>query len=151
MTELDELYQELIMDHNRNPRNFGKLQNPNREADGHNPFCGDTITLHLKLDETLVIEVGFQSAGCAISKASASMMTEAIKDKPENEINKIFDAFHKMLTNNSNDSLDSNDELGDLAVMSGVSQFPTRVKCATLSWHALRAALSDDKETVKTE
>ena len=151
MTELDVLYQELIMDHNRKPRNFGELQNPDREANGHNPFCGDTITLHLKLDKTRVIEVGFQSAGCAISKASASMMTEAIKDKPQTEINKIFDAFHNMLTKNSKDGLDSKDELGDLTVLSGVSQFPTRVKCATLSWHALQAALSEDKETVKTE
>ena len=151
MSELDELYQELIMDHNRRPRNFRPIERPDREANGYNPFCGDTVTLYLKMDGADVADVAFQGSGCAISRASASMMTEAVKGKSGEEARQVFDAFHEMLTHPPDSEFEPDDALGDLEVLSGVSEFPTRIKCATLSWHALRSALDGGGETVKTE
>ena len=152
MSELEDLYQEVIMEHNRKPRNFRKLEDGNRSAEGFNPFCGDAITLYLKVEGERVADVGFQGSGCAISRASASLMTETIKGKGTVETQRIFDAFHKMLTRGPEEEPDLEDvELGDLEALAGVAEFPTRVKCATLSWHALQAALKGQDGTVKTE
>ena len=152
MTELDELYQEIIMEHNRKPRNFRKPEGADRSADGFNPFCGDTITLYVKLEGDLLADIGFQGSGCAISRASASLMTESVKGKSTEDAQRIFDAFHKMLTRGPTAEMEhEDDELGDLEVLAGVAEFPTRVKCATLSWHTLNAALSGQEETVRTE
>ena len=149
MSELEELYQEIVMDHNRRPRNFQPLDVANRKADGFNPFCGDTLTLYLQVEDDTITDVGFEGSGCAISKASASMMTESIKGKSMSEAERIFDAFHQMLTHET-DERDSK-VLGDLELLSGVSEFPTRIKCATLAWHTMRSALEESDETVKTE
>ena len=149
MSELEELYQEIVMEHNRQPRNFREPAGANRRANGFNPFCGDMVTLFLEVDGDRIADVGFQGSGCAISKASASMLTESVKGKSTREAVGIFDAFHRLLTDGASDG--DADVLGDLEVLSGVSAFPTRVKCATLSWHALRSALEGREETVKTE
>lgn len=149
MDDLEELYQELIMDHNWKPRNFRVMEDATRSVDGFNPFCGDTVTLYLKLEGQVVSDVAFQGLGCAISKASASMLTEIIKGKTTEEAEEVFDRFRQMLTRGLGEDFDA-EGLGDLEVLSGVSEFPTRVKCATLSWHALRGALRGDK-TVSTE
>lgn len=155
MSELEELYQDMIMEHNRKPRNFRLLEGADRSADGFNPFCGDTITLYLALDGDQVADIAFQGSGCAISRASASMLTESVKGKSMAEAEQIFDAFHEMLTRGPVDEPehdhDDDDVLGDLEMLSGVAAFPTRVKCATLSWNTLKAALQGDKETVRTE
>ncbi len=152
MSELEELYQEVIMEHNRRPRNFQELKDSNRSAEGFNPFCGDAITLYLKLEGERITDMGFQGSGCAISRASASLMTETVKGKSTEEIQRIFNAFHNMLTRGDKVEMESEDDLlGDLEALAGVSEFPTRVKCATLSWHALQAALKGQEETVKTE
>lgn len=152
MSELEELYQEVIMEHNRRPRNFQELKDSNRSAEGFNPFCGDAITLYLKLEGERITDMGFQGSGCAISRASASLMTETVKGKSTEEIQRIFNAFHNMLTRGDKIEMESEDDvLGDLEALAGVSEFPTRVKCATLSWHALQAALKGQEETVKTE
>ena len=143
------------MEHNRKPRNFRLLEGADRSADGFNPFCGDTITLYLALDGDQVADIAFQGSGCAISRASASMLTESVKGKSMAEAEQIFDAFHEMLTRGPVDEPehdhDDDDVLGDLEMLSGVAAFPTRVKCATLSWNTLKAALQGDKETVRTE
>ena len=149
MSDLEELYQEIVMEHNRQPRNFREPAGANRRANGFNPFCGDIVTLFLKIDDDTISDVGFQGSGCAISKASASMLTESVKGRSTPEATRIFEAFRRMLTDGSND-LDS-EVLGDLEVLSGVSEFPTRVKCATLAWHAMHSALEGREETVKTE
>jgi nitrogen fixation NifU-like protein len=155
MSDLEELYQDMIMEHNRKPRNFRLLEGADRSADGFNPFCGDTVTLYLALDGDQVADIAFQGSGCAISRASASMLTESVKGKSLAEAEKIFDAFHEMLTRGPVDEPehdhDDDDVLGDLEMLSGVSAFPTRVKCATLSWNTFKAALRGDKETVRTE
>ena len=155
MSELEELYQDMIMEHNRKPRNFRLLDGADRSADGFNPFCGDTISIYLALDGDQVNDIGFQGSGCAISRASASMLTESVMGKSITKAEQIFDAFHEMLTrgpvNEAEHEQDDDDTLGDLGMLSGVSAFPTRVKCATLSWNTLRAALRGDKETVRTE
>jgi nitrogen fixation NifU-like protein len=145
----------MIMEHNRKPRNFRLLEGADRSADGFNPFCGDTITLYLALDGDQVADIAFQGSGCAISRASASMLTESVKGKSLAEAERIFDAFHEMLTRGPVDEPehdhDYDDVLGDLEMLSGVAAFPTRVKCATLSWNTLKAAMQGDKETVRTE
>ena len=155
MSELEELYQDMIMEHNRKPRNFRLLDGADRSAEGFNPFCGDTITIYLALDGDQVADIGFQGSGCAISRASASMLTESVMGKSITKAEQIFDAFHEMLTrgpvNEAEHEQDDDDTLGDLGMLSGISAFPTRVKCATLSWNTLKAALRGDKKTVRTE
>ncbi len=150
MSELNDLYQEVILDHNRSPRNFKKVEGANRTAEGYNPLCGDHFTLYIKLDGDVIREIGFQGSGCAISKASASMMTASLKGKTVDEAEVLFDKVHQMLTGGLNPVADSGD-LGKLAVLSGVCNFPARVKCASLSWHTLQAALKGDQGVASTE
>jgi nitrogen fixation NifU-like protein len=141
MDELRELYQATILDHNRAPRNFGELGCANRKADGDNPVCGDKLTVHLDVDDTNhVRDIRFFGKGCAISTASASLMTEFVKGKDKDEIEATFERFHELVTGNPSETVDG-DGLGKLAVFSGVREYPVRVKCATLAWHTLRAAL----------
>lgn len=149
MTDLQDLYQELILDHGRRPRNFKQLDGPARSAEGYNPLCGDKVKMYVKIDNDIVKEISFQGAGCAISMASASILTETLKGKTRAEAEELFQAFHDLVTGQP-PKLDA-PELGKLAVFSGVSEFPIRVKCATLSWHTLRAALSGEDEVVSTE
>jgi nitrogen fixation NifU-like protein len=144
MSDLGDLYQQVILDHNRNPRNFRSLPNANRHAEGYNPLCGDRISLQLVVDGDVIREVGFQGSGCAISKAAASLMTSAVEGKTTAEANALFQAFHHMLTGGATAP-------GKLAAFSGVKSFPARVKCANLSWHALRAALENRADPVTTE
>ncbi|MBI4527620.1 MAG: SUF system NifU family Fe-S cluster assembly protein [Deltaproteobacteria bacterium] len=146
MSELDDLYQEVILDHNRSPRNFRKLQDANRTADGYNPLCGDQITVYLKLEGNLIKDVTFQGSGCAISKASASMMTSSLKGKSVDEAEALFEKVHKMLKGELDGKVNPGD-LGKLEVLSGVCNFPARVKCASLSWHTLHAALHGEGVT----
>ncbi len=151
MDDLRELYQDTILSHNKKPRNFRVLADANHEADGHNPLCGDELTLYARVnDEGRVEEVTFQGSGCAISKASASLMTDFVKGKTLDEVQEDFDRFHQLVT--SPPGVEPETEgLGKLTVFSGVREYPVRVKCATLAWHALRAALEDDGQTAKTE
>lgn len=151
MADLRELYQEVILEHSKTPRNFRALTAANHKAEGYNPLCGDHFTVYLDLEEDGKIrDIAFEGSGCAISKASASMMTQSLKGKTRAEADKLFDRFHKLVTGqlpaNGNQS-----ELGKLSVFAGVSEFPVRVKCATLAWHTLRAALEGQKETASTE
>jgi nitrogen fixation NifU-like protein len=150
MTDLNELYQEVILDHNQRPRNFAKLEGANRQAEGYNPLCGDHLTVYLRLEGDVIQDISFQGSGCAISKASASMMTAALKGKARDEATALFKEVHKMLTGTQNGKVDWQ-TLGKLKVLSGVSQFPVRVKCATLPWHTLNAALEGKEETISTE
>jgi nitrogen fixation protein NifU and related proteins len=145
MSSLVELYQNVILEHNRSPRNFRVMENADRRADGNNPICGDSITVWLKLDDGRITDASFNGMGCAISRASASLMTSALKGKSRNEAEELFQRFHRMVTGGP--SPDDAETLGKLAVFSGVSAFPTRVKCASLPWHALKAALSADTPT----
>ncbi len=150
MSDLRSLYQEVILDHNRSPRNSGKLAEANREANGFNPLCGDKIHLYLKVNDGKVDEVAFEGSGCAISTASASMMTEAVKGKTLQEAEDLFAGFHQLVTDDS--ATENNvDRLGKLAVFGGVREFPTRVKCATLAWHTLKAAFDNQKLLATTE
>ncbi len=148
MSDLRELYQEVIFDHNRHPRNFGVLEHPTKVAHGHNPLCGDQLTLYLTVRDGVVVEVSFQGQGCAISTASASLMTEAVKGKPLAEVEQLFTAFHTMLTE---DPTEPRSDLGKLEVFEGVREYPARVKCATLAWHTLHNAVLGTDETAKTE
>jgi nitrogen fixation NifU-like protein len=150
MYDLRELYQEMVVDHSRKPRNFGELAEANHSAEGFNPLCGDQITVYLKVEDDAVTDVSFVATGCAISKASASMMTEEIKGKSLGEVQSLFEGFRGMVTRQPGDDFDSSD-LGDLEILSGVSQYPSRIKCATLSWHAMQAALSKSVDGVSTE
>jgi nitrogen fixation NifU-like protein len=150
MSDLRELYQTTILDHNKQPRNFRVPEGANRRADGHNPLCGDRVAVHLRLTDGVVEDVGFQGAGCAISTASASLMTQAVKGKSTAEVQKLFDAFHELLTGAPNQEVEA-ERVGKLAVFTGVREYPVRVKCATLPWHTLRAALEGGHEMVKTE
>ena len=140
MSELTDLYQEVILDHNRRPRNFRTIDAASRTQEGYNPLCGDRLTLYVALDGNRISDVAFQGSGCAISKASASLMTEALKGKTVDEARALFERFHDMVT--SPPEQDAPD-LGKLSVLSGVREFPTRVKCASLAWHTLKAAVSD--------
>ena len=152
MTLLDDLYQDVILEHSRKPSNFRTLAGANRSAEGFNPLCGDKVSLGLRVDEGGVIsDVGFQGSGCAISKASASMMTESIKEKSVDEARAMFESFRSMVTRAPGEEFEGGEELEDLEMLSGVSEFPIRVKCATLPWHTLVAALDEQNETVKTE
>jgi nitrogen fixation NifU-like protein len=147
MSDLRDLYEEVILDHNRNPRNFQKKpEGCNHHAHGFNPLCGDELTINLTVENDVITDVGFEGAGCAISTASASLMTEAIKGKTVAEANKLFNGVHAILT-----EADSGAEVGKLRVLAGVRDYPARVKCATLAWHTLQAALKDEEGTVTTE
>jgi nitrogen fixation NifU-like protein len=148
MSELRDLYQEVILDHNRRPRNFGTLPSPNHHAEGYNPLCGDKVTVFLDLQDDRIQDVAFQGAGCAISTASASLMTEALKGRTVEEARELFHGFHELVTTGAGED---SEELGKLAVFSGVREFPMRVKCATLAWHTLLAAFDDKGQPVSTE
>lgn len=150
MSDLRELYQTTILDHNKQPRNFRVPPHANRQAAGHNPLCGDRVTVHLELEDGVVKDVGFQGDGCAISTASASLMTQAVKGRPLAEVDQLFAAFHELLTSAPHSQIDEG-RVGKLAVLAGVREYPVRVKCATLAWHTLRAALDRSQEPVKTE
>ena len=149
MSELSELYQQVILDHNKKPRNFRKLETANHTAEGYNPLCGDQLTIYLNLEDDTVKEVGFEGSGCAISKASASMMTQAVKGKSKEETEKLFHEFHSMVTGELNEETEENN-LGHLKIFAGVREFPVRVKCATLPWHTLHAALNKESQ-ISTE
>ncbi len=153
MNELRDLYEELILDHNRNPRNYPrKPEGANHSAHGFNPLCGDEFHVHLKIGDGVVQDVGFEGAGCAISTASASLMTEAVKGKNVDQAKALFANVHRLLTDESEqDTSDPSVLLGKLSVLMGVKEFPLRVKCATLAWHTMQAAIDDDRETVTTE
>jgi nitrogen fixation protein NifU and related proteins len=147
MTDLSELYQQVILDHNRSPRNFKRIDSANRKAEGNNPLCGDRIQVYVQLDGDTISDIGFQmpqGSGCAISKASASLMTEAVKGKPAADAEAMFQAFRDMLAGGKNAP-------GKLAAFSGVRAFPSRIKCANLAWHALHAALQNTGDPVTTE
>lgn len=148
MPELRELYQELILEHSKKPRNYREMPNANRKVEGFNPLCGDHFTVYLEMDGNTVHDISFQGSGCALSRASASMMTQALKGKSKEEAEKLFERFHGMVT-----GVDKTDPegLGKLAVFSGVSEFPVRVKCASLAWHAMKAALEGEAEQISTE
>ena len=154
-TGLNDLYQEVILDHSKNPRNFGAVEEANRQARGNNPLCGDRVSVYLSVDGEQIEDAHFDARGCAISIASASMMTEMIKGKTIDEAKSLFDRFHALVTTDlpaegeTNGSVD--EDLSEIASLSGVRAFPTRIKCATLAWHAMNAALDGADEDVKTE
>jgi nitrogen fixation NifU-like protein len=139
MSDLNELYQEVILDHNRRPRNFRTIDPASHRADGHNPLCGDRLSLYLQVDAGQIADVAFQGSGCAISKASASMMTDAVKGQSVAEAQALFERFHRMVTTPPDQPVEN---LGKLSVLAGVREFPVRVKCASLAWHTLKAALN---------
>ena len=149
MSDLRELYQEIILDHNRSPRNFGVLDDSNRTAKGHNPLCGDVVTIYLLLKDGMVEKLHFEGKGCAISIASASIMTELIVGKTVAEANALFQSFHNFVA--GDDAVELHEDLEELRVLAGVRAFPMRVKCATLAWHSMVAALNGKSETVVTE
>jgi nitrogen fixation protein NifU and related proteins len=149
MSELSELYQQVILDHNKKPRNFRKLENANHTAEGFNPLCGDHLNIYLLLEEGSVADVAFEGTGCAISKAAASMMTQAVKGKSKEEAEGLFNEFHQMVKGEL-DTENTPNALGNLKIFAGVREFPVRVKCATLPWHTMFAALNN-KEIVSTE
>ncbi|MGH7853360.1 MAG: Fe-S cluster assembly sulfur transfer protein SufU [Candidatus Binatia bacterium] len=148
MADLDDLYQEVILDHNKSPRNFRAMAEANRKAEGYNPLCGDHVTVYLQLENGLIKDISFQGSGCAISKASASMMTAELKGKTETHAHELFDNVHKMLTGDTGEGAD---KVGKLATLSGVCKFPARVKCASLAWHTVNAALAGDDRPATTE
>ncbi len=149
MSDLRDLYQEVILDHSKRPRNFQQLPKANRTAEGYNPLCGDRETVYLRLEDNVLKDVSFQGAGCAISTASASLMTESVKGKTRSEAEALFEKFHDLIT--ATPSRDGGPELGKLEVFSGVREYPVRIKCATLPWHTLKAALRGEAEIVSTE
>lgn len=146
MADLDDLYQEVILDHNKSPRNFRVMAEANRKSEGYNPLCGDHVTVYVRLEDGLIRDISFQGSGCAISKASASIMTAELKGKSEGEAQSLFDNVHKMLTGEA-----GSEGAGKLAILSGVCKFPARVKCASLAWHTLHAALTGDTKAATTE
>lgn len=150
MSELRELYQEVILDHNKKPRNFRVLDEANHHAEGHNPLCGDNVTVYLDVENDVIKDISFQGSGCAISKASASLMTTVLKGKTLSEAEAAFEQFHKLVTADTDMDVDI-EELGKLAVFSGVREFPARVKCASLAWHTVHSALHDEAAPVSTE
>ncbi len=147
--DLRDLYQEVIFDHNRNPRNFRIIDDADRKVEGFNPLCGDRLTLYLKLDGDVITDASFQGSGCAISTASVSLMTEIIKGKSEQEAEALFKQFHEMTT--GKDEHFNLEAIGKLAVLAGVREYPARVKCATLAWHTLDAALKNQQQAISTE
>ena len=148
--ELGDLYQEVILEHSKAPRNFRKPASANRHAEGYNPLCGDRCSVFLDVEGDAIKDIGFQGSGCAISRASASMMTQSVKGKSREEAARLFEKFHRLVTGDEH-AMASAEELGKLAVFAGVSKFPARVKCATLAWHTLQSALAGKDETVSTE
>lgn len=148
MNELQDLYQEILLDHYKRPRNFGPLPGADGDAEGHNPLCGDRVHVHVKLDGDRLDEIRFEGSGCAISTASASMMTEAVRGKTRAEAEALYERFHDVVTGAA---AGDDEALGELAALSGVREFPMRVKCATLAWHTLRAALEGGARRVSTE
>lgn len=150
MSELSDLYQEVILEHSKAPRNYRRPNGTNRSAEGYNPLCGDHFTVFIDMEGDAIREVGFQGSGCAISKASASMMTQALKGKTRAEAERIFEQFHGLVTG-ADGASSKGSELGKLAVFSGVCKYPARVKCATLAWHALQSALEGKQKPVSTE
>jgi nitrogen fixation NifU-like protein len=150
MSDLRDLYQEVILDHNRRPRNYRHMDEADRVCEGFNPLCGDRLTLFLDLDGDVIKDVTFEGTGCAISRASASLMTEALKGRSVHDAQKLFDRFHALVTSSTDIPVDTTD-LGKLAVFSGIREYPARVKCAILSWHTLRAALAGGETRVSTE
>jgi len=148
MADLRDLYQEIILEHSKAPRNYRELPAANHKAEGFNPLCGDHFMLYLDLDGDKIRDIGFQGSGCAISKASASMMTQSVKGKTRQEAEVLFSEFHKLVTGRANGN---HADIGKLAAFSGVSEFPVRVKCATLAWHTLHAALEGKQDSVSTE
>ncbi|HEY3886606.1 MAG TPA: SUF system NifU family Fe-S cluster assembly protein [Vicinamibacterales bacterium] len=147
MADLNDLYQETILDHNRRPRNFHELSGASHVAEGYNPLCGDRLTLYLRIENGVILEAAFQGSGCAISKASASLMTDALKGRTVEDATRLFDRFHRMVTTAPDEPVE---DLGKLSVLAGVREFPVRVKCASLAWHAFKAALDREKK-VTTE
>ena len=148
MGELADLYQEVILEHSKAPRNYRKPASANHHAEGYNPLCGDRCSVFLDVEDGAIKDIGFQGSGCAISRASASMMTQSVKGKSKEEATKLFERFHKLVTGEANGDRDS---LGKLDVFAGVSEFPVRVKCATLAWHTLQAALEGKQDPISTE
>lgn len=149
MPELKELYQEIVLEHSKAPRNYRKMEQANRKAEGFNPLCGDHFTVYLDLEGDSIRDISFQGSGCAISKASASMMTQSLKGKTAAEADKLFERFRRLVAGQS--SAEEGDGLGKLTVFSGISKFPVRVKCATLAWHAMQAAIHGKESRVSTE
>lgn len=150
MSELDDLYQEVILDHNKSPRNFRVMAAANRQAEGYNPLCGDQVTVFVQVEDGVIKDISFQGSGCAISKASASMMTTELKGKAESAAQELFDHVHDMLTGEAGAD-DAMERVGKLAILSGVCKFPARVKCASLAWHTLQSALKGEQQPAKTE
>ena len=150
MSSLRELYQEVILDHNKSPRNFRKIATANRKIEGYNPLCGDHYTIYLQLENGVIKDISFEGAGCAISKASASVMTSLVKGKTKKDADELFARFHSLVTAGV-DGVEDMETLGKLAAFSGVSEFPARVKCASLAWHTLKAALESQDQVVSTE
>jgi nitrogen fixation NifU-like protein len=151
MSDLDELYQEVILDHNKSPRNFREMEDANRRSEGYNPLCGDHVTVYVNLADGVIRDISFKGSGCAISKASASMMTTELKGKSEAEAERVFDGVHKMLTGEIAIEDSDLERLGKLKILSGVCKFPARVKCASLAWHTVNAALKGNDEVASTE
>jgi nitrogen fixation NifU-like protein len=150
LDQIRDLYQEVVFDHNRNPRNFRVMEDANRRIEGFNPLCGDRITLYVKVNDGVIEDVSFQGSGCAISTASASLMTEIVRGQTEQEAEHLFELFHRITTGKDGDAVNL-EEIGKLAVLAGVRAYPARVKCATLAWHSLQAALRNEAEPVSTE
>jgi nitrogen fixation NifU-like protein len=151
MSDLDELYQEVILDHTKSPRNFSEMDDANRRSEGYNPLCGDHVTVYVHLADGVIRDISFKGSGCAISKASASMMTTELKGKSETEAERVFDNVHKMLTGEMSVDESELERLGKLRILSGVCKFPARVKCASLAWHTVNAALKGTDEIASTE
>ncbi|HZI61365.1 MAG TPA: SUF system NifU family Fe-S cluster assembly protein [Pyrinomonadaceae bacterium] len=149
MSELSELYQQVILDHNKKPRNFRKIENANHTAEGYNPLCGDHLTIYVNVAGDALQEIAFEGSGCAISKAAASMMTQAVKGKTREQTEELFKEFHSMVTGELDEETEEN-SLGNLKIFAGVRDFPVRVKCATLPWHTMQAALNK-QDRVSTE
>jgi nitrogen fixation NifU-like protein len=147
---LRELYQQVILDHNKSPRNFKKLETANKTAEGYNPLCGDKVNIYLEVENDVIRDISFIGSGCAISKASASIMSTIIKGKTIDEAERLFGKFHDLITGKLNDS-ENIEDLGKLAVLAGVKEFPVRVKCASLAWHTMISALKNENKTVTTE
>ena len=151
MSELRDLYQEMILDHYKRPRNFGVIEDAGHKAEGSNPLCGDEVTVYATVEDGRIVDISIQGQGCAISTASASLMTEAVKGRTEEEVEAIYHRFHDLVTGKEDTSPAGAPDLGKLEVLGGVQEFPVRVKCATLAWHTLRAALGEESEIVTTE